>query len=58
MSYKVPDIDYKFWHHKNKFYSDTELTKNVSTGLDHASRGGLIESPHINTQDFIRVLMC
>lgn len=49
MSYRVPDIDYKFWLHRNKFYSDTELTKNVSTGLDHASRGGLIERYDFDT---------
>ena len=36
------NIDYHFWFKKNPYYSDTELTKEVLTGLKHAKKAGLI----------------
>ncbi len=38
------NIDYRFWLSKNRYYSDTELTKEVKIGLKHAKKAGLISS--------------
>lgn len=57
MSYQIPQIDYIFWRQKNEFYSDNKLSNNISMGLKHASRGGLIERYAFNTcMDLVRLI--
>ena len=57
MKYQVPEIDYIFWRQKNEFYSDNKLPNNISMGLKHASRGGLIDKYTFATcMDLVRLI--
>lgn len=57
MKYQVPEIDYIFWRQKNEFYSDNKLSNNISMGLKHASRGGLIDKYTFATcMDLVRLI--
>ncbi len=40
----LPTINVIFWQNQNEYYSPKELTREVTAGLKHASKAGLIDS--------------